>query len=872
MTANLLTLTKEKREFSMNRGLLPATALTTLKKIAFTLLCCTVLMVFPAPAQTIQSIKQDPGTNNPPPLGPILDLGGVYATPPTAALPIPGGGNGTYQQYTVEFTATLASTVVTFAFREDPAFISFTNASVVDLTTSSGNLLVNGDFSTGALDPWTYSNVFGAASGGFVASGANCYTSSTCWYDGAVQAYDAISQTIGTNIGDNYEITFLVADNSSCSTDGGAPCNFSDLSTNGDITDTQGNGINVTVYAAGGVPPVTTVQAPLPIDISTPAQAAATLNQSVSVTTVPGQPLGFNFNFFPAYTDALTVAPGTNIDIGFNGMTQAQYQATVAKPGTAFYGTTCLTALGQLINGLPSCEVNTITATTTANPFPSGANLPQPTSGPNTRDFVFTSSYNLDPNQEGPVMPAGTLTIPRGTAPFLAELNDNEACEFPSDDPLSGHLCPQSIMTSIVDGPIKPGGTPKPAGSSQVLGCCEAEWTATPTPREPPLWTNNPSSIAVSFANSPPTTPSSPTAYQAAQGEGVSFGAVASGVVLDPTLSFTTESFAPNPTPCPTPNIWANQNPQPFTATGTLTQYNNGGTAAPFTDGAYWLLYAPQDCDKFLGLKYPGSINLGGNGTSPNLAQWFTVPFNVDLTKPTISAITLNPPGGYYAPNAPVTASMTCTDPVSNGVASGIQSCGGTSTTLTNGTGPGSFTVTAPVNTSAIGPYMFNFPAGATDVAGNSSGSPTPVPYQVVGKADLGIGMLASPVVKNGQNLTYFILVTNAGPSTAYEVVVNDTLPANTSFVSAGYSLCTTLRCLISPPTISCQSTSGSCTIGTLPVWTPKNPVVAEVQITVKVNANPNTTIKNTATVGGVANDDPNSKNNTATWQTFVTR
>jgi hypothetical protein len=24
--------------------------------------------------------------------------------------------------------------------------------------------------------------------------------------------------------------------------------------------------------------------------------------------------------------------------------------------------------------------------------------------------------------------------------------------------------------------------------------------------------------------------------------------------------------------------------------------------------------------------------------------------------------------------------------------------------------------------------------------------------------------------------------------------------------------------------------------------------------------------------VGGVANDDPNSKNNTATWQTFVTR
>src|SRR5208283_5230605 len=125
MTANLLTLTREKRAFPMKRDLMPVAALTALKKVAFAFLCCTVLMVSGASAQTIQSIKVDPGANNGPPAGPILDLGGTYATPPTPALQIPGNGNETYQYYTVNFTANASnttctngacSTVITFAF------------------------------------------------------------------------------------------------------------------------------------------------------------------------------------------------------------------------------------------------------------------------------------------------------------------------------------------------------------------------------------------------------------------------------------------------------------------------------------------------------------------------------------------------------------------------------------------------------------------------------------------------------------------------------------------------------------------------------------------------------------------------------------
>jgi hypothetical protein len=232
----------------MTRFLMPAT-LTTLKKVAFTLFCCTVLMVFAAPAQTPQQIKADPGTNNPPPTGAILDLNGMA---------IPGGGNGTYQQYSVNFTAGIAQTAITFAFRDDPAFISFASASVVDQTLESGNLLTNGDFSGGVYtnngnnstpNGWTYANIYGATFGGFVGTGSGfCYTYSFCWYDGAVQAYDAISQTIATTVGHTYHISFFVAENCGCG------FNFSDVSTNGDNVDTGGNGINVTVYAQAGLP------------------------------------------------------------------------------------------------------------------------------------------------------------------------------------------------------------------------------------------------------------------------------------------------------------------------------------------------------------------------------------------------------------------------------------------------------------------------------------------------------------------------------------------------------------------------------------------------------------------------------------------
>ena len=75
-----------------------------------------------------------------------------------------------------------------------------------------------------------------------------------CYFDGAIQAYDFITQAIATAIGSQYTISFMLSDNGSLTT-------FSALSTNGNVTDTGGNGIDLLVYA-GALP--TPANVPLP--------------------------------------------------------------------------------------------------------------------------------------------------------------------------------------------------------------------------------------------------------------------------------------------------------------------------------------------------------------------------------------------------------------------------------------------------------------------------------------------------------------------------------------------------------------------------------------------------------------------------------
>jgi hypothetical protein len=176
----------------------------------------------------------DPPTNCAPPVGvTIFNLAGD---------PIPH----TYTEYTANFTAVGSSTVLAFAFREDPAYWELDDVSVVQMGTTT-NLVSDGNFANSTLAPWVYTNVYGVSeANGALASGCGT-TGGNCWYDGAVQAYDGLNQTISTVTGQTYTLTFWLSDTGSLTT-------AQELSTNGDTYSPGGNGADVLVYAGTGAP------------------------------------------------------------------------------------------------------------------------------------------------------------------------------------------------------------------------------------------------------------------------------------------------------------------------------------------------------------------------------------------------------------------------------------------------------------------------------------------------------------------------------------------------------------------------------------------------------------------------------------------
>ena len=169
---------------------------------------------------------------------------------------------GTFQalkNVSVDFNAAMANTAISFAFRDDPAYISFGDVSLLDLTTgASSNLLANGNFSGGTyqdqkgqLAPmgWSYGNSNGAQFAGMVSSSPYAcagFSSGNCWYDGSMMAYDTLSQGVATNVGDRYQLSFMYSENSHQSL-------FSSLSNNG-LSGRAGNGIDIAAYAKAGVP------------------------------------------------------------------------------------------------------------------------------------------------------------------------------------------------------------------------------------------------------------------------------------------------------------------------------------------------------------------------------------------------------------------------------------------------------------------------------------------------------------------------------------------------------------------------------------------------------------------------------------------
>ena len=461
----------------MNSVFMPATALTTLKKAALALLCCTLLMAVAASAQNpgpnpkigltqsharafaaAEEVNTCSG-NCPPPSGAILDLNGT---------PIPGGGNGSYQQYTATFTASLASTAITLAFRDDPAFLSIAEVSLTDLSHPAGNLLTNGDFSGGTYSDngndstpigWTFTNQYGASFYGVV-SDSSCATplpspATFCWWDGSVQAYDAISQTVTTTVGDIYQVSFWVAENSGCATDGGGPtCNFSDLSTNGDTTNTGGNGINVTVYAQNGLPPATQ---PLNVTLLDSGTGTVTDNlEAIDCTESNGTVSGtcsanYPFNQPVTLTAQVNVPSASNPPSTFTG-----WGGDCASFGT---NTQCTLTMNGAMNVTATFDIPGQTDTGTV---PTAAGSPPTTYpynggyAPDNGGYDFTATGS-NPNPDAPTFNAVTTAISTDLATcdaLIAPSFPNAKCfvfqlgaspQEPTDTPVMYELtCPSS--------------------------------------------------------------------------------------------------------------------------------------------------------------------------------------------------------------------------------------------------------------------------------------------------------------------------------------------------------------------------------------------------------------------------------------------
>jgi uncharacterized repeat protein (TIGR01451 family) len=239
----------------------------------------------------------------------------------------------------------------------------------------------------------------------------------------------------------------------------------------------------------------------------------------------------------------------------------------------------------------------------------------------------------------------------------------------------------------------------------------------------------------------------------------------------------------------------------------------------------------------FAGNNLTYTINLSNNG--PSDAQSVTVTDAVPANTSLVSAVVTTGTGWSTNTSGPIVFSKAT-------VAAGETAV---------------FTIVVHVNSNtASGTVISNTATAATTTTDTSSGNDSSTTTTTVQtQADLAVTKTDSPdPVIAGNNLTYTINFSNAGPSDAQTVTVSDSVPANTSLVSA----------VVTTGTGWAVSTAG-------PILFSKATVVAGESavftIVVKVNANTanGTVISNTATTA-TTTTDPNSGNNSSTATTTV--
>jgi uncharacterized repeat protein (TIGR01451 family) len=258
-----------------------------------------------------------------------------------------------------------------------------------------------------------------------------------------------------------------------------------------------------------------------------------------------------------------------------------------------------------------------------------------------------------------------------------------------------------------------------------------------------------------------------------------------------------------------------------------------------------------------LGTTAPGGCVAGATvltttktADSPTTVAGGTNGYTITISNPSASAVSLAsifdvlPAGFSYVPGS--TTGVTTSNPT-------IASQTLTWTGPFNVPAGGNVTLSFDVTVSSTPGQYFN-DAGGTVAEGSveptGPTAPITVTEEAPDSADLSITKSDSPdPVVVGNNLTYTIMVTNAGPDTASSVTVSDTLPAGVTFVSAG---------------AGCTHAAGTvtCTLGDIASG-------GSETRTIVVTPGSTGTISNTATVSSTT-ADPNTANNSDTETTTV--
>lgn len=242
------------------------------------------------------------------------------------------------------------------------------------------------------------------------------------------------------------------------------------------------------------------------------------------------------------------------------------------------------------------------------------------------------------------------------------------------------------------------------------------------------------------------------------------------------------------------------------------------------------------------------SADLGVTKTGPaTVAAGENVTYNLTFTNSgpsdaanAVLTDTVPPNMTYVSATQTSGPTFTCTPTVTCSIASFARGASAT------------FTFVFAVNPAATGQVV--------NTAVTSSGAGDPV-FQnndatvitaIAPSADLNVTKVGPSVVNAGSNATYTVTVVNAGPSVATNIVLTDTIPANSTFVSATHNSGPFFACF-SPPTGPIV-----CNAPTLPVGQP-----ATFTFVVNVNSGATGALVNTVSVSS-ATSDPNMGNNSA--------